>query len=150
MSKYNGLDIIDILNAPSTRKDKITALYGVQKVHRGENRKIVYIVARLLNEHVLPIKFSKTLNLSFITDITEKKYGLLDNIVQSSKYEPFNAVANEVLWMHYHSISYARDAVIAYSALLSAAPLEDEVLQAQLSLSIYRIYSKFSCMVVYT
>ena len=142
MSKYNGSDIIDILNAPSTRKDKITALYDVQKMHRGENRKIVYIVARLLNEHVLPMKFSKTLNLSFITDITEKQYGLLDNIVQSSKYEPFNAVANEVLWMHYHSISYARDAVIAYSALLSAAPLEDEVLQAQLSLSICRIYSK--------
>ncbi|MBQ8836564.1 MAG: hypothetical protein IJ002_03535 [Clostridia bacterium] len=86
MSKYNGSDIIDILNAPSTRKDKIAALYDVQKVHRGENRKIVYIITRLLNEHVLPIKFSKTLDLSFITDITEKQYGLLNNIVQNSKY----------------------------------------------------------------
>lgn len=135
-------EIVSVLDSPTAISDKQSALYEMQKHRRGDNRKLLYIVCRLLEDHILPIHFSESVDLSCLNNSTDDILRSLKTIVVSSKCNEFNGVCGEALWLHYHELDLAKISINAYTTILEGISPDDEIQQTQFVLSVCRIYSK--------
>ena len=143
MNKQLLLDIVSILNNPTSLENKQLELFNFQKRRRGNNKRLLYIVGKLLDEDILPIHFSDSIDVFCLQNTTDDIYQALKTILEKSKCLLFNSICAEILWMHFHEKSFAAKAIKSYASVLDDISPDDEMNQTRISLSICRIYSKY-------
>lgn len=135
-------EIINVLNQPDCEINKIkNELSSVWKRRRGENRKLVDCVIRLLDYYRLPIRNDEEITIKLEEYITERNIELLKSILTQSKHPLFNALCAEVLW------NYKRDRELGEIALMNYDSLSNDKEYSehfpQIYLSVCRMYSKY-------
>ena len=127
LDKQLLLDIVSVLNTPTESKEKQISLRAMQNVRRGDNKKLLYIIAELLGEHILPIHFQDTIDLYCLNNASENIYHMLKDVLKHSKNKMFNSICGEILWIHYRDFNYAKDAIESYTSVLNEIPNDDEM-----------------------
>lgn len=135
-------EIINVLNQLDCETNEIkNELSSVWKRRRGENRKLVDCVIRLLDYYRLPIRNDEEIRLDLDKYITERNIELLKTIVIKSKHPLFNALCAEALWNYKRERDFGEIALSNYNNLLCAGCNQEHL--PQVYLSVCRMYSKY-------
>ncbi len=135
-------EIINVLNQPDCEINKIkNELSYVWKRRRGENRKLIDCVIRLLDYYRLPIRNDEEITIKLEEYITERNIELLKSILTQSKHPLFNALCAEALWNYKHEINIGEIALANYYNLLDVGRNQEYL--PQVYLSVCRMYSKY-------
>lgn len=134
-------EIISIINSDCDLHEKRSNIRALQIRRRKENKQLLNIVCSLLNIHTLPIRFCDGLNLYPLENATENHYTKLRIIYKKSKCVLFNAICGEVLFKHYHEISFATKAIDSYSLEFNNAIENDSSDFCFYAISVCRLYT---------
>lgn len=134
-------DILSVLNSDISLENKKAALITMRDSRRGDNRKLLYIVQRMLFCHVLPLKHTE--DISVMPEPNKNTYEKLKNVLYASNCSFFNAVCGEFLCQYFHDADLAKKAILFYEQELEHPSVTNEFFYTKVTVAICRIYSKF-------
>lgn len=134
------INVVSILNMPSTTDEKIAELRKKKTHTKGSNQIVLSVIIELLSEYSLPLRIDDHFSIYSMDDITSKEYDALLAVVKLSSFRFFNAICFDMLWEHCHKIDFANKALEAYFEVLQTE--SNNYTQTAIVSSICRIYAK--------